>query len=118
MLREGTDRDGVPCIIFKPPTDIKQEQGGLTKSRGQRELEKNPEIKMYGNPYEPFLCPLQWWKADQVCCWLGCTAPCLQETLLLCFTCLLISSSVLAPCAARAQTLHAFVCSILTCAYM
>ncbi|KAF6256854.1 formin homology 2 domain-containing protein [Scenedesmus sp. NREL 46B-D3] len=65
MLRAGRDKEGLPCIIFSPPEDIQQQQGGLTKSRGQRELENNNDIKMYANSHEPFLCPLQWWDADQ-----------------------------------------------------
>ena len=46
MFIKGTDADGVPCIIFQPPGDIKQQQGGLSKSRGQRDLDKNKHINM------------------------------------------------------------------------
>jgi hypothetical protein len=63
-LVPGTDRDGNKVIKFTVPNVIKQQQGGPSKSSGQRLLDHNPEVNLYPNDYDSFLCPFNWLKAE------------------------------------------------------
>lgn len=49
-----TDEDGVPCVELKVPSTIKQNPGGLKRSRGAQLLDQHPNILIYGHP-DPFL---------------------------------------------------------------
>lgn len=47
MFKQDTDDYGLDVIIFTAPTNIKQNQGGLTRARGAQMLDLDPEIKIY-----------------------------------------------------------------------
>lgn len=49
-----TDDDAVPCVKLKVPSTIKQNPGGLKRSRGAQLLDLNPDILIYSHP-DPFL---------------------------------------------------------------
>lgn len=49
-----TDEDGVPCIKLKVPSTIKQNPGGLKRSRGAQLLDLHPDIIIYAHP-DPIL---------------------------------------------------------------
>lgn len=47
------DDNGIDIIVFEPPSSIKQNQGGLRRSRGAEMLDLDPVIKIYrgATPY-------------------------------------------------------------------
>lgn len=49
-----TDDDGLPGVKFTVPSTIKQNPGGLKRSRGAQLLDQNPDIFIYAHP-DPFL---------------------------------------------------------------
>lgn len=58
------DEDNNQCIRFKPPSNIKQNQGGLKRSRGAQLLDINPYIYIYPDQFDPFLDGLDILSAD------------------------------------------------------
>ena len=50
-----TDKDDNPCVRFKVPADIKQNQGGVNRSSGVQEMDQNPYVYLYTDPFDSFL---------------------------------------------------------------
>jgi hypothetical protein len=62
----GTDNCGIPCIKFTVPFDIKQNQGGLRRSKKVQQFDLHPTINIYWDPADTFFDGASILEADDV----------------------------------------------------